>query len=116
MSVIYKGKRIKAMRNGQEVDFKTVFMQEASQPEEPETPETPDTPTNQIEFTIDGTIYYAERDMKWGDWVKSEYNTGEFWENGVGRIYSKGYKAVMQGDSVVTWVDVIVENFAYTTA
>ena len=29
-----------------------------------------------ITFTIDGTTYYAEEGMTWGEWVESEYNYG----------------------------------------
>ena len=32
-----------------------------------------------ITFTIEGTQYQAERDMTWGEWVASEYNTGGFY-------------------------------------
>lgn len=31
-----------------------------------------------ITFTIEGTQYQAERDMTWGEWVESEYNTGGY--------------------------------------
>lgn len=32
-----------------------------------------------ITFTIEGTTYYAEDGMTWGEWVESEYNTGGFY-------------------------------------
>lgn len=32
-----------------------------------------------IEFTIEGTVYYAEAGMTWAEWVESEYNTGNFY-------------------------------------
>lgn len=32
-------------------------------------------------FTIDGTTYYAEEGMTWGEWVESEYNIDEYWVN-----------------------------------
>lgn len=34
-----------------------------------------------FDFTINGTTYKAEEGMTWGDWVDSEYNTGEFVNN-----------------------------------
>lgn len=37
-----------------------------------------ETPDNMITFTIDGMTYQAESGMTWGDWVESEYNTGEY--------------------------------------
>ena len=35
-----------------------------------------------IEFTINGTSYQAEEGMTWGEWVNSDYNTGNFISNG----------------------------------
>lgn len=31
-----------------------------------------------ITFTVDGVEYQAEEGMTWGEWVDSEYNTGNF--------------------------------------
>lgn len=33
---------------------------------------------NLIAFTVDGVEYQAEEGMTWGEWVDSEYNTGNF--------------------------------------
>ena len=37
-----------------------------------------------ISFTIDGVAYQAESGMTWRDWVKSEYNTGGYYEKNGG--------------------------------
>lgn len=34
-----------------------------------------------IEFSIEGTTYYAEEGMNWEEWVDSEYNTGGYYCN-----------------------------------
>lgn len=39
--------------------------------------------SNLITFTIDTREYQAEEGMTWGEWVDSEYNTGDFVHNGL---------------------------------
>ncbi len=43
-----------------------------------------------IVFTIDGTTYYAEEGMTWGEWVESEYNTGGFYVSTDGKYIENG--------------------------
>jgi hypothetical protein len=48
--------------------------------------ETP-MPENPIEFTIEGVKYLAEEGMTWGEWVESEYNTGNYIVDIENKIY-----------------------------
>lgn len=74
--------------------------------------------SNLISFTIDGTSYQAEEGMTWGEWVASDYNTGDFVANG-NTIYENsnlGKFVKYTPASTVLTTDTIISNHAYFTS
>lgn len=63
-----------------------------------------------ISFTIDGMTYTARNGMEWGDWVASDYNTGNFVfkgyyvtnDNGVRYVSESNYTGTSQRANYVT--------------
>jgi hypothetical protein len=61
-----------------------------------------------ITFTIDGTTYYAENGMTWGEWVDSEYGTDKYYiSNNViqvngetASVYDKNGKAMFDSHKI----------------
>lgn len=59
------------------------------------------TVVNLITFTIEGTTYYAEKGMTWGEWVNSEYNIGGFY---ITSTNTNGWNNVITNGSIDnTW-------------
>lgn len=70
-----------------------------------------------IAFKINGTFYYAEDGMTWGEWVNSEYNTCNLrtaCTDGTGGIKYNSYFLYNSVYSYVLVDDLIVENESYT--
>ena len=66
----------------------------------------------EISFTINGTTYYAEDGMTWGEWVESEYNTGGWLVADTGEIY-KYADGIFNGVKGASASDIIIENHKY---
>lgn len=71
-----------------------------------------DAPKTIINFTIEGTSYQAEEGMTWAQWVKSDYNTGEFALdiNGDPMVWSSDGRAVCCPEATDAWSDLVVSS------
>lgn len=99
MSVIYQGKRIKAMLNGRAVDFKTVFMPESSLPEEPVTPE-------------ETTVLYVSL----GDSISAGHSIDDKWETNYGERSQFSYNGRSEPTEIVEgcYTDLIRDDMVAT--
>ena len=74
-----------------------------------------------ISFTIDGTTYYAEAGMTWGEWVAdTSLNTDGYFidtsnKNWIGIGTGPAWVGNEQGNSMVTQADTIITNGIYIT-
>lgn len=70
--------------------------------------------TSLISFTIEEVTYFATQGMTWGEWVESDYNTGEFYEHYSSTIAFNVYDRVQADGVDVKSSNVIQENYEYT--
>lgn len=67
-----------------------------------------------ITFTIEGTTYEALWGMSWSEWVESEYNTGGFYNNGVGKLMNNNVQYISKsGGLLVIESEVIESGYSY---
>ena len=66
-----------------------------------------------ISFTINGTTYYADNGMTWGDWMTSSYNTPQYTNNSGGNL-TLGGSYIRYNNVAVLVTDYIIANGAYT--
>lgn len=66
-----------------------------------------------IEFTINGTSYQAEEGMTWGEWVNSDYNTGNFISNGSDILTEDSAYYVSDSITLGVFVNMEIEERQY---
>lgn len=68
----------------------------------------------QIEFSINGTGYIADKNMTWHDWCNSNYNTSNFGNYYEDERVSDADDHIIYEDEFVHGSDIIIANYKYT--
>ena len=78
--------------------------------------------TSEFAFTIDGVTYKADEGMTWGEWLESDYNTGN-WKSGmyygpggyIDVVYdpNEGTVFLAETDEIANVLNTIVKNGVY---
>ena len=71
-----------------------------------------------ITFTIEGTEYQAEEGMTWKQWITSDYNTGNYQDNGYNVVKNNDYSKSVSNSSgtSVHPNDAIISGHSYSMA
>lgn len=66
-----------------------------------------------INFTINGTSYYAKNGMTWQKWIESEYNTGGYYIRNNYVCFPDGSNVTASGTGMLNKTSSIVAGYAY---